>query len=177
MLMKAEALVSLVAMSQAAKGNDELDEDDTKRLQTAFELVEKVNTRSRETTVETIKWNTYNTADKLETLILDERLRELAFEGKRWYDLMRYNYRHIDGVDYTTILAVQKDNGKALPASYQPMLDLMKRKLGAKGNAVAAKMNNEGRLYLPISLSELKVSPQLRQNPEYKSTDDYSKNY
>jgi len=108
---------------------------------------------------------------------LDERLRELAFEGKRWYDLMRYNYRHIDGVDYTTILAVQKDNGKALPASYQPMLDLMKRKLGAKGNAVAAKMNNEGRLYLPISLSELKVSPQLRQNPEYKSTDDYSKNY
>ena len=177
MLMKAEALVSLVAMSQAAKGNDELDEDDTKRLQTAFELVEKVNTRSRETTIETIKWNTYNTAEKLEGLILDERLRELAFEGKRWYDLMRYNYRHIDGVDYATILAVQKDNGKALPASYQPMLDLMKRKLGAKGNAVAAKMNNEGRLYLPIALSELKVSPQLRQNPEYKSTDDYSKNY
>lgn len=177
MLMKAEALVSLVAMAQAAKGSDELDEEDTKRLQTAFELVEKVNTRSRETTIETIKWNTYNTAEKLESLILEERLRELAFEGKRWYDLMRYNYRHIEGVDYSTIMAVQKDNGKALPASYQPMLDLMKRKLGAKGNAVAAKMNNEGRLYLPISLSELKVSSQLRQNPEYKSSDDYSKNY
>ena len=101
----------------------------------------------------------------------------MAFEGKRWYDLMRYNYRHVDGVDYNTILAVQKDNGKALPTTYQPMLDLMKRKLGAKGNAVAAKMSTEGRLYLPISLTELKVSPLLRQNPEYKSSDDYSKNY
>ena len=177
MMMKAEALTAMVAQRQAAAGYEDADGEDVKLLQTAFELVEKVNTRSRESAIETIKWNTYNTAEKMEALIMEERLRELAFEGKRWYDLMRYNYRHIDGVDYNTILAVQKDNGKALPASYQPMLDLMKRKLGAKGNAVAAKMNTEGRLYLPISLTELKVSPQLRQNPEYKSSDDYSKNY
>jgi hypothetical protein len=90
---------------------------------------------------------------------------------------MRYNYRHIDGVDYSTILAVQKDNDMPMPVVYQPMLDLMKRKLGAKGSAVAAKMSSEGRLYMPISLTELKVSPLLRQNPEYKSSDDYSKNY
>ena len=177
MMMKAEALTAIVAQKQAVDGYEDPDGEDVKLLQTAFELVEKVNTRSRESAIETIKWNTYNTAEKLEALVLEERLRELAFEGKRWYDLMRYNYRHIDGVDYSTILAVQKDNGKALPATYQPMLDLMKRKLGAKGNAVAAKMNNEGRLYLPISLTELKVSPLLRQNPEYKSSDDYSKNY
>ena len=177
MMMKAEALTAMVAQRQAVAGYEDADGEDVKLLQTAFELVEKVNTRSRESAIETIKWNTYNTAEKLEALIMEERLRELAFEGKRWYDLMRYNYRHIDGVDYNTILAVQKDNGKALPPSYQPMLDLMKRKLGAKGNAVAAKMNTEGRLYLPISLTELKVSPQLRQNPEYKSSDDYSKNY
>ncbi len=177
MMMKAEALTAIVAQKQAVDGYEDPDGEDVKLLQTAFELVEKVNTRSRETTIETIKWNTYNTAEKLEALILEERLRELAFEGKRWYDLMRYNYRHIEGVDYNTILAVQKDNGKTLVATYQPMLDLMKRKLGAKGNAVAAKMNNEGRLYLPISLTELKVSPLLRQNPEYKSSDDYSKNY
>ena len=177
MMMKAEALTAIVAQKQAVEGYEDADGEDTKLLQTAFELVEKVNTRSRESSIETIKWNTYNTAEKMEALILEERLRELAFEGKRWYDLMRYNYRHVDGVDYNTILAVQKDNGKALPATYQPMLDLMKRKLGAKGNAVAAKMSTEGRLYLPISLTELKVSPLLRQNPEYKSSDDYSKNY
>ena len=177
MMMKAEALTAIVAQKQAVEGYEDVDGEDTKLLQTAFELVEKVNTRSRESSIETIKWNTYSTAEKMEALILEERLRELAFEGKRWYDLMRYNYRHIDGVDYNTILAVQKDNGKAMPAAYQPMLDLMKRKLGAKGNAVAAKMSTEGRLYLPISLTELKVSPLLRQNPEYKSSDDYSKNY
>ncbi len=172
MLMKAEALTSLVTLQQSEETEEGID-----MLKTAFELVEKVNTRSRESAIETIKWNTYNTAEKLEAMILEERLRELAFEGKRWYDLMRYNYRHIDGVDYNTILAVQKDNGKAMPVVYQPMLDLMKRKLGAKGNAVAAKMSSEGRLYMPISLTELKVSPLLRQNPEYKSSDDYSKNY
>jgi hypothetical protein len=172
MLMKAEALTSLVIVQQL-EGTDE----GTALLQAAFELVEKVNTRSRESTIETIKWNTYNTTEKLEALILEERLRELAFEGKRWYDLMRYNYRHIDGVDYSTILAVQKDNDMPMPVVYQPMLDLMKRKLGAKGSAVAAKMSSEGRLYMPISLTELKVSPLLRQNPEYKSSDDYSKNY
>ena len=177
MMMMAEALTAIVAQKQAVEGYEDADGEDTKLLQTAFELVEKVNTRSRESSIETIKWNTYNTAEKMEALILEERLRELAFEGKRWYDLMRYNYRHVDGVDYNTILAVQKDNGKALPTTYQPMLDLMKRKLGAKGNAVAAKMSTEGRLYLPISLTELKVSPLLRQNPEYKSSDDYSKNY
>ena len=28
-------------------------------------------------------------ADKIKNIVLDERQRELMFEGKRWYDLMR----------------------------------------------------------------------------------------
>lgn len=166
MLMKAEALMAL------ASGDD-----DEAHLQAAFELVEKVNTRSRESDVEKIKWNTYNTVEKMEDLILAERLRELAFEGKRWYDLLRYHYRHAEGVNYSKTLAALNDEGSAFVTTYQPMLDLMKRKMASKGNAVAAKMNTEPKLYLPIPLSDMSICPVLRQNPAYSSAEDFNKNY
>ena len=181
MLMKAEALTAIAANTlgqrQAEAAEGETAEEDLETLQQAFELVEAVNTRSRETTVETIKFNTYNTAAKLEALILDERLRELAFEGKRWYDLLRYHYRHTDGTDYATILADQAEAGKAFTPVYQEMLSLVSRKLGSKGAAVAAKISDETKLYMPVPLSDLSICPLLKQNPGYASSVDYNKNY
>ena len=181
MLMKAEALTAMAgqtfAQNQAQAAEGEAVQEDVETLQQAFELVEAVNTRSRETTIDVIKWNTYNTAEKMEDLILAERLRELAFEGKRWYDLMRYHYRHTDGTDYSTTLATQNDQGRQFTPVYQPMLSLMARKLGSKSGAVSAKMSDETKLYMPIPLSDLSVCPVLRQNPGYNSTEDYNKNY
>ena len=109
----------------------------------------------------------------MEELVLQERQRELAFEGKRWYDLLRYNYRHVEGVDYNSILADQT----SFVTNYQPMLDLIKSKMEGKGEAVTAKMNNEPRLYMPLPLADLKISPLLKQNPRYSSTENTSKNY
>ena len=181
MLMKAEALTAMAAhtfaQNQAQAAEGEVVQEDIETLQQAFELVEAVNTRSRETTIDVIKWNTYNTSEKMEELILAERLRELAFEGKRWYDLLRYHYRHTDGTDYSTTLATQKDLGRQFTPAYQPMLSLMARKLGSKSGAVSAKMNDETKLYMPIPLSDLSICPVLRQNPGYNSTEDYNKNY
>ena len=37
--------------------------------------------------------------------MLNERERELCFEGKRWFDLMRYCYRHMTGVNINQKLA------------------------------------------------------------------------
>lgn len=167
MLMKAEALTALAS-----------DDADASRLHAAFDLVKTVNLRSKQTESDSLKWNTYSDGKStMENLILAERLRELAFEGKRWYDLMRYSYRHMEGVDYATTLAAQNDAGRTPVAVYDEMLNLMKRKLSGKGNAVAAKMNTEPRLYMPVPLSDLNISPLLRQNPSYSDNDNFNKNY
>jgi hypothetical protein len=52
----------------------------------------------------------------------------------------------------------------------------MTRKLN-NGGAVAAKLGNESRLYMPVPLADLKICPALKQNPGYSSSDNYSKNY
>ena len=170
MLMKAEALTAMAA------------DDSDIRLRQAFNLVQIVNSRSKtiETSNDSIHWVAFSTGiTKMEELVLNERLRELAFEGKRWYDLLRYNYRHVDGVDYTTTLAVQNDRGKTPVGNYNGnamMKNWAVRKL-VNGDAVAAKMSTEPKLYMPIPLSDLNVCPALRQNPGYGTNENYSKNY
>ena len=170
MLMKAEALTALAT-----------DDADVEHLQAAFNLVREVNLRSRENETDALLWATFSTSGdvmkSIETLVLAERLRELCFEGKRWYDLMRYSYRHMDGVDYSTTLADQSDRGVESVATYDEMLNLMKRKLAGKGNAVAAKIDTESKLYMPIPLSDLNICPTLRQTPGYSSNETNQKNY
>jgi hypothetical protein len=163
MLMKAEALTALAS-----------DDADVARLHPAFDLVKAVNLRSKVAESDSLSWDGYNSGiAAVEELVLRERLRELCFEGKRWYDLMRYNYRHVEGVDYNTMLADQEN----FVTTNTDMLNLVARKLDSKGSAVAAKLSTEPRLYMPVPLADLKICPVLRQNPAYSSSDDYSKNY
>lgn len=171
MLMKAEALAGLAT-----------DDNDREHLEAAFTLVNAVNKRAKPdesiTSGDTLKWNTYSGGiSSIENLVLAERLRELAFEGKRWYDLMRYSYRHMEGVDYTKTLYDQSLGDRwAAPKTHQPMLDLMKRKLSGNGNAVAAKISDETKLYMPIPLTDLTICPVLHQNPGYATSDILVKN-
>jgi len=102
---------------------------------------------------------------------MEERLRELCFEGKRWYDLLRYNYRHMSGVDYSTIMADQP----SYPANYDKMVSLVSRK-SSDLSALYSKMPTEPYLYMPIREGELEVNPVLKQNPVYQSTEG-KKNY
>ena len=84
---------------------------------------------------------------------------------------MRYNYRHTEGVNYNAILADQA----SFPANYRPMITLAARK-SSDLSALYSKMPTEPYLYMPIREGELKVNPELKQNPSYKSKTD-SKNY
>ena len=180
MLMKAEALNALALMLDAdvkEGGEGTLTEQINQYVSEAFNLVLAVNSRSNaDSETNPIKPATYSTPALMEELILAERLRELAFEGKRWYDLLRYNYRHVEGVDYTKTLYQLNEEGQANVSTYAPMLDLIKRKLSGKGEAVVAKLGYENKLYMPIPLSDLSISALLHQNPGYSSSNIYEKN-
>ena len=99
----------------------------------------------------------------MENLVLQERARELCFEGKRWFDLMRYNYRHVEGVNYNDILA----NQTSYVNNYDPMLSLVVRKYSSGSSAMKARIPTEPYLYMPIADSEMKLNKKLKQNPVY----------
>ena len=164
MLMKAEALVETAAN----------DSDDV-TLKQAFDLVQVVNKRSmKKNSTDTLKFENFKGKDDMELLVLNERERELCFEGKRWFDLMRYCYRHMEGVNVRQLMADQS----AWPELYAPMLRLIVRKYGTggEGDAVSYKMKGEPYLYWPLLESETKVNRLLKQNPVYIQEKTTSKN-
>ncbi|MBO5678395.1 MAG: RagB/SusD family nutrient uptake outer membrane protein [Bacteroidaceae bacterium] len=141
MLMEAEALV---------ERNDSMAND----LRKAFDLTNAVYSRSNLSALDkdSLAFSSYGTQSEMRDLVLLERQRELMFEGKRWFDLVRKARR-------------EGTNG--------PMLDLAKRKYN-KPEAVKSKWIKPDMLYLPIYEEELKVNTLLKQNPEYKTTETIS---
>ena len=163
MLMKAEALVELA------------DSTDRTTQKLAFDLVQAVNQRSMtESAGDTLVFGNFPTKASMELLVLNERERELCFEGKRWFDLLRYTYRHMNGVNIYQKLA---DTGN-WPTLYLPMVELLTRKSteGGQSSAIAIKMKTEPYLYWPIQESETKVNNLLKQNPVWYQEKSTSKN-
>ena len=171
MLMKAEAIV------EAANDSDMV------ALKDAFDLVQVVNKRSMmKNSTDTLLFNNFRSKSSMEMLVLSERERELCFEGKRWFDLMRYCYRHMEGVNISVPIADQTE----WPALYKPMLEMIVRKYGSSttssgsvivsGDAVSYKMKSEPYLYWPIEENEIKVNTLLKQNPVFIQEKTTSKN-
>ena len=165
MLMKAEALTELADH----EGSEE-------KLQQAFELVKAVNDRAlfQGSGVKALDFANYNTVDAMESLVMGERLRELCFEGKRWFDLLRMNYRNNakQGINtnYDAILADQT----TFIENDANMLNMMARTEEA-ANAVISKMKTEPYLYMPISEDEVKLNGALKQNPAYSSSSQFER--
>lgn len=89
---------------------------------------------------------------KLHDIILHERRIELAFENKRWYDLVR------SGLAVSTMNEFGQ-KVKANPGNYYY----------ATGNFPPPNTFNltENSLLLPIPVSEIITNPQLKQNAGY----------
>ena len=160
MLMKAEALVQLYNLNGKAEGDT--------RNEDAFNICKFVNDRALSDANKSsyaLKYSTYR--DKMEELVLAERARELCFEGKRWFDLMRYNYRHT---------ATKADLRKKLTEGYvsnsDEFFELALRKYAVPA-AMRAKMRDERYLYMPINQDEVEINTNLVQNPVYKSSSKY----
>ncbi len=88
-------------------------------------------------------------AQGMSDYILRERAREFAFEGKRWYDLLRHSKR--EGRTELIIDAVSK----------VAVLD--------KQQSIINKLKDPRSHYLPIAFSELQADKLLVQNPFYKN--------
>ncbi len=116
----------------------------------AFSLVNAVNKRSicQTTLTDTLVATDYVTKSQIEDLVLRERQRELMFEGKRWYDLVRVSRRQ----GTTTILS-------------QAAL----RKVTTGSALIANKLSKMDAMYWPYNYEEMKVNTYLVQNPAFSS--------
>ena len=131
MLMKAEALV-------------QLNNDDNKK--DVMTIVNKVYLRSNPTVTDSLSLDKYPLKTDLEELVLVERQRELMFEGKRWFDLIRMARR----------------DGKTAR-----LIKLVIRKSEDNASVIANKLKDMNSLYMPVSESEMLLNDKLIQNPFY----------
>lgn len=160
MLMKAEAETQLAGT-------------DANKLKHAFLIVNAVNKRSLDPLAvnkdSLVYKDNYDKQAKLELLCLQERGRELLYEGKRWYDLVRYSYRHMTGVDPTKTLYEIDPKGSLYP-TLDDADNEFKNILNAKYSTNILKFKNEAFLYWPILQQETKNNKLIHQNPVYVET-------
>lgn len=131
MLMKAEALVQLDNFKDALK------------------IVNNVYLRSNPNPAlsDSLRIESYNTKDQMEQLVLLERQRELMFEGKRWFDLLR---------------VARRDGGKT-----DKLVEKVVRKYTDNVGVVRSKLKSMNSMYMPVNAEELKANPKLKQNEFY----------
>lgn len=130
-LMKAEALAE-VAVS-----------DDERKS-----VISLCNVTYKRATMEmdSLEYADYPTMDDVKTLVLQERQRELCFEGKRWYDLLR------------------KVRREGSTAGAYALLDAA---YARETSTYRARLSNIEAWYLPISLTEMNANSNLHQNSYY----------
>lgn len=151
-LMQAEAMVQKAKAEQADFKTSPL-------VQSAFTRVNAIYLRAHDypavaVTDTVVMGGDIANWDDVEEVIMKERRRELLFEGKRWYDLVRVSRRR-GNTDYLV--------NKVIP------------KYTENTNAIRIKMKSMDAMYFPISKDELKINPNLQQNPIYREKEDVSK--
>jgi len=149
MLLKAEALTQKMSDAEPISG------EDLKLRDEAFELVDAVNRRSLYVSYTDNKFeekvlniSNYATKNLITNLVYDERNRELMFEGKRYYDLVRRSRR--DGNTKYLVDHVQNRD-----ASISSIISNLMKKMDA--------------IYWPINLDEMKANKNLVQNSAFGS--------
>lgn len=134
LLMKAEALVEMGSTEQ----QDE-----------AFEIVSAIYNRANNfnaASTDILARENYLTQQQMRELVLEERRRELLFEGKRWFDLVRYSLR---------------------AGNNNYMVTAVKQKQKERVSAIALQLQDRNALFWPYLEKELDANPLLKQNEAY----------
>lgn len=142
MLMKAEAEVEL---------------NTPNALDDAFQLVSAVYNRANNfnsASADTLVRSDFSTMQQMRELVLDERRRELMFEGKRWFDLVRYSLRINDN-------------------TY--MVNAVKQKQKERVSAIALQLQDKNALFWPYLEAEMDANSHLIQNEAYLSNETSQK--
>ena len=135
-----------------------LDAPTTEQLQDAFNCVTMILYRSNPSVTtdrDKLSFTDYQEPSQLFDLVMRERRREFFGEGKRWFDLVRMAEH-----DGTTT----------------NMLTLLLTKYATNTNAVRAKLASMNSLYSPVYENELKVNPNLHQNPAWVKEETIERN-
>ena len=155
-LMRAEAEVELAGNVEVGQT---LTPEQTQHYQNAFDGVLAVWRRAnnkRTATSDILVYDDYAISrSTMEDLVLGERQRELMFEGKRWFDLVRLCRREGDNSRMIT---------KVLP------------KFQENSAAIRVKLSSKDIIWWPYYRDELKQNPNLHQNPAYE-TDKTEQNF
>jgi hypothetical protein len=139
-LMKAEALNQIAIQT-----------GDSAKMNQSYALVKQVRSRANAIKSSDSELDEPIDGKALEQLILAERARELAFEGKRWYDVLRFAKRNDyegENLSYLMQLAVNSAPPEKL-ASLQ------------------MKYGNRWFHYWPIYISAVEINKNLKQNEFY----------
>lgn len=150
MLLMAEAYAQKIqATTGALEGNDR------QNYEKAFQLVNAVNKRSvlQQELKDTLKLESYSSKDQITDLVYDERQRELMFEGKRYFDLVRRAMRE-GNTEYLTSKAQNKDTELK--------------------NIITARFSKMDAIFWPYHIDELKVNDKLVQNSAFGSGENSS---
>ena len=83
-------------------------------------------------------------------MVMEERRREFAFEGKRWFDLLRQVRRAGGPSDNVINTLVNNKYGGTAP------------------DGISGKLSNIGYWYWPIHKDQMDVNDQLKQNDYYQ---------
>lgn len=137
-LMKAEAMTQLAGEDQA-------------KLEEAYELLRLLRDRSCAVETTELERDGSGSIDKdlLELFVMEESARELMFEGKRWFDVLRNAQRN----NYAKLNYLMS----IVPNSTTP----------DKVYSLQVKYKNFNSHYLPLPQGDIESNPLLVQNPFY----------
>ena len=160
MLMKAEALCEKMRSTNeetTAEEDSIIAAYNKPLLEKAFELANVVNKRSickkDLTGADTLQFANYASKDLMTKFVKRERQRELMYEGKRWFDLVRYSLRAGNTDEVIEAVGHREDVNKGFVQNFFKKMDA---------------------IFWPYNIDEMKVNRNLVPNPSFSSGENSS---